>query len=219
MRWTNSSLARPSSSSALALPYQRWNLQPAIEPKFAQAGGTPGIESDLVGKPAPDFELETLDGPRFRLSDQRKKIVVLDFWATWCGPCMQTLPLLVPAVAKYRDRNVVLLAVNLQETPEAIKATLSRAAVENGRRAGLEWSRCREVRRGCHPADGDHRRRRQDRSPLRRWWTAICRTIERGAGVRPDARDSHAGDSDAGDWKGQDALGPSRVIDYICRQC
>jgi peroxiredoxin len=111
---------------AQALPYQRWSLQPAIEPKFAQAGAKPGIESELVGKPAPDFELETLDGQRFRLGDQRKKIVVLDFWATWCGPCMQTLPLLVPAVAKYRDRNVVLLAVNLQEAPEAIKATLSR---------------------------------------------------------------------------------------------
>ena len=113
---------------AQSLPYQRWNLQPALEPKFAQAnaGGLPGIESELVGKPAPDFELETLDGQRFRLSDQRNKIVVLDFWATWCGPCVQMLPQLVPAVAKYRDRNVVLLAVNAQETPEAIRAMLSR---------------------------------------------------------------------------------------------
>lgn len=116
--------------AARALPYQRWNMQPAIEPKFAQGnggvGGGLGTESELVGKPAPDFELETLDGKRFRLSDQRNKVVVVDFWATWCGPCLQTLPHLVSTVAKYQDRNVVLLAVNLQEGPEAVNALLGR---------------------------------------------------------------------------------------------
>ena len=121
-------IGRAIEREAQALPYQRWTLQPAVEPKFAQAtpGGGAGLESELVGKPAPDFDLETLDGRRFRLSEQRKKIVVVDFWATWCGPCRQTLPELVRAVDKYRDKNVVLLAVNLQETPEAIHAMLER---------------------------------------------------------------------------------------------
>ena len=120
-------IGRSIEQDAMLLPYQRWTLQPAIEPKFAQGnpGGGAGLESELVGKLAPDFELETLDGPRFRLSDQRKKIVVVDFWATWCGPCRQTLPELVRAVDKFRDRNVVLLTVNLQETPEAIKAMMA----------------------------------------------------------------------------------------------
>jgi peroxiredoxin len=119
-------IGRAIEQFAKSLPYQRWSLLPAVEPKFAQAGqgGGAGTESELVGKPAPDFELDTLDGRRFRLSDQRKKIVVVDFWATWCGPCRQTLPELVRTVDKFHDKNVVLLTVNLQESPEAIKTML-----------------------------------------------------------------------------------------------
>lgn len=121
--------------AATDLPYQRWKLQRAIEPKFARSdgkegGAVPGTESALVGKPAPDFDIETLDGGRFRLSAQRGKVVVLEFWATWCGPCVQSLPEVVRTVGKFQDRNAVLLAVNLQETPEAIKALLTRLELE-----------------------------------------------------------------------------------------
>jgi len=53
------------------------------------------------GHLAPDFLLPTLDGGQFRLSDQRGRAVVLNFWATWCGPCQRELPALQRAAEQF----------------------------------------------------------------------------------------------------------------------
>jgi peroxiredoxin/outer membrane lipoprotein-sorting protein len=70
----------------------------------------------LLGQKAPDFELQTLDGSTMSLAQHRgKDIVVLDFWATWCRPCIAGMPGMIEVTDEYRDRGVVLYAVNTME--------------------------------------------------------------------------------------------------------
>jgi peroxiredoxin len=91
----------------------------------ALTGGTGGGRqeiSPLVGKPAPEISLQLLDKGEFRLKDHRDKdIVMLDFWATWCGPCVQELPILAEVAESYAGKGVAFFAINLRETPEQIK--------------------------------------------------------------------------------------------------
>src|SRR5262249_12272986 len=83
-------------------------------------------DSPMVGKPAPDFELDLLGGKSFRLSKARGKVVILDFWATWCGPCVSAMPQVERVAREFRDRDVQLVAVNLQETEKQITSMLER---------------------------------------------------------------------------------------------
>jgi peroxiredoxin len=119
--------------AAALLTYQQWKLKNAPDPKYVTAGdgdeggGSSGTESPLVGKPAPDFTLDLKDGGSFHLAESKgKEIVVLDFWATWCGPCLQAMPQVERAVAEFKAKNVRLVAVNLQETAEQVTALLDR---------------------------------------------------------------------------------------------
>jgi thiol-disulfide isomerase/thioredoxin len=71
--------------------------------------------ADLIDKPAPDFALRSLEGQNIRLSEQLGEVVVLNFWATWCGPCRQEMPLLDEIHAKYRLAGLVLLSINIDD--------------------------------------------------------------------------------------------------------
>ncbi|MBK9715451.1 MAG: TlpA family protein disulfide reductase [Kouleothrix sp.] len=89
----------------------------ASESKLLDAGGQSGIPE--VGQAAPDFQYTMPDGTTHRLSDLRGKKVLLNFWATWCGPCRSEMPDIQKAI----DENggaVVVLGVNKAEQPELI---------------------------------------------------------------------------------------------------
>ena len=76
-----------------------------------------GAVSATVGTDAnaPDFTLRTLDGPNLRLQEQRGRVVLINFWATWCGPCRQEMPHLNRLYDKYRAAGFTLLGVNIDE--------------------------------------------------------------------------------------------------------
>jgi peroxiredoxin len=70
---------------------------------------------DLVGQPAPDFALKSASGENLRLSEYRGDVVMINFWATWCGPCRQEMPLLDALYGRYQRVGFQLLGVNIDD--------------------------------------------------------------------------------------------------------
>jgi thiol-disulfide isomerase/thioredoxin len=73
-----------------------------------------------VGSAAPNFRLRNLDGRQVSLDQFRGKVVLLDFWATWCGPCRMTMPLM-ERLQKEFPQNMALLAINLEESAPVVR--------------------------------------------------------------------------------------------------
>jgi len=84
--------------------------QANAEAKISKA---PRTATDTTYPIAPNFELEGSDGKTIRLSDFKGKVVILDFWATWCGPCRMEIPGYVDLYKKYNDKGLEIIGVSL----------------------------------------------------------------------------------------------------------
>ncbi|MAT72757.1 MAG: hypothetical protein CMJ58_25030 [Planctomycetaceae bacterium] len=122
------------ADAAAENPFGQWQLTSAPNPRYLTESGEPaaaaGQEAGLVGQPAPDFRLKLLAGGEFQLEKTRGKVVVLEFWATWCGFCMQAMPRVAEIVDSYPEGDVVSIAVNLREDADTITPVLERMGLE-----------------------------------------------------------------------------------------
>jgi peroxiredoxin len=84
--------------------------------KARHSAGTQG-SAKLQGKPAPDFQLASLDGKNLKLSDYHGKAVLLNFWATWCEPCKIEMPWFVDLQKKYGPQGFQVLGIAMDDAP------------------------------------------------------------------------------------------------------
>ena len=83
--------------------------------------GDGSAQKPLISEPAPDFKLPNLDGQSVSLSDFRGKPVLVNFWATWCGPCRFEMPFIQEIYEEWSDKGLVVLAIDMGESPSTVK--------------------------------------------------------------------------------------------------
>ena len=102
-----------------------------LQPRTESRSGSSGGEGSLVGSVPPDFAGKLLDGGSFALSDHFGKVVAIDFWATWCGPCMAVMPEMKKLHEKYKDsKDVAFITVSLDQDPEALRTVMKEQDIE-----------------------------------------------------------------------------------------
>jgi thiol-disulfide isomerase/thioredoxin len=87
---------------------------------FRHGASGPSLSGDVKGVVAPDFALKTVDGKEVKLADLRGKAVLLNFWATWCGPCKIEIPWFMELEKQYGPQGLVVLGVAMDDNAKDV---------------------------------------------------------------------------------------------------
>jgi peroxiredoxin len=96
----------------------------------ASEAAVPAKANLMPGNPAVEFTSTNPAGNKISLSDYRDKVVLLDFWATWCGPCVDEIPNMKEVYKKYKDKDFVILGISLDIKRENLDAFLEKAGID-----------------------------------------------------------------------------------------
>ncbi len=109
----------PDNAAMVAL--REWKLKFAPEPVLPASGGQ---SSPLLNQDAKPFTLPLLGGGDFDLAKEKGKVIVLDFWATWCGPCIKSLPQMIDEMSAFDKQQVRFVGINQAEDKDTVKTFL-----------------------------------------------------------------------------------------------
>jgi peroxiredoxin len=89
-----------------------------------------GLQSITPAIQAPNFTLKDIDGKTIQLSDFRGKIVIVNFWATWCPPCREEIPSMNEAMKKLNNKKFVMLGINMAEEADTVLEFSNNTAID-----------------------------------------------------------------------------------------
>ena len=92
--------------------------------------GSGAVGAASVSGPAPNFTLKALDGKNLKLSEMRGNVILINFWASWCGPCREEMPLLNELHSKYEPLGFTVLGVNVEEQENSARGFLKNFPVD-----------------------------------------------------------------------------------------